>query len=64
MKDRKGKDSGVVDWGDHKRNMYGCAPCPKCGSIYRAAYRRAAGLVVECDDCGHKELGVEVESKY
>lgn len=38
------------------RNMYGCLPCPKCKSVYRASYGRAAGLTIECDDCGHKAL--------
>lgn len=35
-----------------KRNLYGCLPCPKCGSVYRCPYDRAEGLVVECDECG------------
>lgn len=55
------KQSNVVDWSDPDRNMYGCAPCPKCASVYRAAYRRPTGLVIECDDCGHKEPAVEKE---
>lgn len=52
-----------------KKNMYGCLPCPKCGSTFRASYRRpvfkdphpkdaAPGgslRTIECDDCGFKE---------
>ena len=48
--------SNVVDFDDPKRNMYGCAPCPKCKSAYRAAYHRTPRLTIECDDCGHREL--------
>lgn len=45
---------------DPKRNMYGCLPCPKCGSEYRACFSRpdSAGLVentVECSDCGYAQ---------
>lgn len=49
-------DSGVVDWEDPQANMYGCLPCPKCGSEYRASYDNGpdAGMIC-CDDCGFKE---------
>lgn len=36
-------------------NMYDCTACPKCGSTYRAPFRRPDGLICECDDCGHRE---------
>lgn len=45
--------SGVVDWSDLNANMYGCLPCPQCGSVYRAAYKKTG--LVECDQCGFKE---------
>lgn len=36
------------------RNMYGCTPCPKCGSVYRVPYNRHPhGRVIDCDDCGY-----------
>ena len=39
--------------------MYGCKPCPKCGSVYRIP--GTVGMVEKgeyvqvCDDCGHTE---------
>jgi hypothetical protein len=36
------------------RNMYGCLPCPKCGSPYRCPYEKSK--MIECDDCGYKVL--------
>jgi hypothetical protein len=55
--------SNVVDWDDPDHNMYGCAPCPKCGGKYRAAYRRAGMVVlsIECE-CGHTEPAAPRES--
>lgn len=42
-----------------KRNMYGCLPCPKCGSVYRAGYEerptKGKPRQIECDDCGFAE---------
>ena len=40
-------------------NMFGCAPCPKCGSEFRAPYREDAPNVedrgkIVCDDCGYR----------
>jgi hypothetical protein len=32
-------------------NMYGCLPCPQCGSRYRYVRRG----VVQCDECGYAE---------
>ncbi len=36
-----------------QRNMYGCLPCPKCGSVYR--YPTIVPPVIQCDDCGFQE---------
>lgn len=51
---------GKVDWESPTANMYGCEPCPKCGSEFRASYRtsRLAKVlkhpVIECN-CGFVE---------
>ena len=45
--------SSVVDWDSPTANIYGCQPCPKCGSKYRASYRESG--MIECDDCGLKQ---------
>jgi ribosomal protein S27E len=47
-----------------KRNMYGCLPCPDCGSVYCTPYRgnakhvheslRQFDSVIECGDCGRQ----------
>ncbi len=48
----------MSNWPDD-RNMYGCPPCPKCGSKYR--FPGTVGEVqrgikdMVCDDCGHRE---------
>jgi hypothetical protein len=36
------------------RNMYGCLPCPACGSVYRAPFREKGGPVIACDECGRR----------
>ena len=57
-------NSQVIDYSDPDRNMYGCAPCPKCGGKYRAPYRKLESpthIRVECDGCGHGEPGVSAE---
>ena len=41
--------SGVVDFEDGSKNMYGCSPCPRCGSVYRCAFQKT--MTVDCDDC-------------
>jgi len=46
-------------------NMYGCTPCPKCGSKYRAVFKKNRKRdeapedlgFISCDDCGYEELG-------
>jgi len=45
--------SSVVDWDSPTANIYGCQPCPKCDSKYRASYRESG--MIECDDCGLKQ---------
>lgn len=53
--------SNVIDWNDSLKNMYGCAPCPQCGSKCRAPYKSSkkakemGAPTIECDDCGHVE---------
>lgn len=42
------------DWAQADMNMYGCTPCPKCGSEYRCVFNNAPSLM-QCDDCGHEE---------
>ncbi len=54
----------IVDIGNPLANMYGCLPCPKCGSTYRATFTGASGqLTVECDDCGLVEDGEDAEEE-
>lgn len=55
------KPSNVIDVTDPARNMYGCAPCPKCESVYRAPFWVGTDAVIECDECGFKEYGAEVQ---
>lgn len=50
--------SAVLDLEHPDANMFGCLPCPKCGSKYRAPFASKADpkvVNVECDDCGLKE---------
>lgn len=37
--------------------MYGCVPCPKCGSEYRWPQLQEARTLILCDDCGYEEVG-------
>lgn len=47
---------------DEARNMYGCKPCPKCGSRFRYVKSNPYGSagahdpqpdhLIACDDCG------------
>jgi hypothetical protein len=54
--------TGVVDFDDPARNMYGCLPCPRCKGEHRASYTsgKDAGYVC-CDECGHKEPIIAAE---
>lgn len=50
--------TGIVDWKNPRANMYGCLPCPKCGSKKRWPTRPDAPKnpnSVVCDDCGFVE---------
>lgn len=44
------------------RNMYGCLPCHRCSSGYRAAYvhltPHGRKRVIRCDECGHEQKAV------
>ena len=46
--------SAIVDTDSPTANMYGCEPCPKCGSKYRCVFQDKP-KVIQCDDCGHQE---------
>lgn len=49
------REAQTVNWADPRANLYGVYPCPKCGEQeVRAAYKRPAGLMIECDSCGDK----------
>lgn len=41
-----------------ERNMYGCEPCPNCGSLFRWPSNPASKVdpnVIFCGDCSHRE---------
>lgn len=42
--------ANVVDIANPKANMYGCLPCPKCGSEFRTPQKSGW---IKCDDCGY-----------
>ena len=46
--------SNIVDIYSPTANMYGCEPCPECGSKYRCVFA-ATSERIDCDDCGHVE---------
>ena len=48
---------------DVVRNMYGCLPCPTCGSKYRSTLYESFVLYIICDDCGRKMAGVRNETE-
>lgn len=52
--------SNRIDYEHPKSNMYGCQPCPQCGSKYRVVMA-AAPDTIDCDDCGLKQLTEENE---
>ena len=47
-------ESNVVDIYEPTANMYGCQPCPQCGSKYRAVFNEKPDTI-QCDDCGFEE---------
>jgi hypothetical protein len=63
--ERHHEQRAIIDQSDPHANTYGCMPCPRCNSIYRAAYpkssNRPLGPTVECDRCGLIELAVFAE---
>lgn len=55
------KASNIVNPDSPTANMYGCEPCPRCDSEYRATYRTDGGRkVIVCDDCGFNEEAAEL----
>lgn len=46
----------TIDESSATANMYGCEPCPQCGSRYRWC---SQVLEVTCDDCGLVQKAVE-----
>lgn len=44
-------------------NMYGCPPCPECGSRYRCVFNDKPGFM-QCDDCGHEEKTTAENYEY
>ena len=47
--------SSIVDYENPKANMYGCLPCPKCGSKHRAVFGSKRFPRIECDECRFHE---------
>lgn len=45
----------LINESDPRANMYGCVPCPKCGSKFRAPFggQNKEPLRIKCDDCGY-----------
>lgn len=54
--------SSVVDLYDPTANMYGCQPCPQCGSVYRCVSNDKPDYI-QCDDCGTEEKITEHKQK-
>ena len=52
-------DSTDVSDASPTANMYGCEPCPKCGSKYRCVFNEKPNLI-QCDDCGENEMATVV----
>jgi ribosomal protein L37AE/L43A len=46
--------TNIVDIYSPTANMYGCEPCPKCGSKYRCVFNEKPGII-QCDHCGYDE---------
>lgn len=46
--------STVIDDNSPTANMYGCEPCPKCGSKYRCVFNNKPTTIV-CDGCQYEE---------
>mgnify|MGYP001564858060 CR=1 FL=1 len=52
---RNGLRSDVISWHHVDNNIYGCSPCPWCGSVFRASYYYGPVTWIDCDDCGYCE---------
>jgi hypothetical protein len=61
--------TAIAGVGSAEHNIYGCTPCPVCGSKARAPYDRGPArshigmrdgelYSVECSDCGFAQPGV------
>lgn len=50
--DRSTREAVVAEVESGARNMYGCAPCPRCGGGYRWPGQDG---VQYCDDCQFRE---------
>jgi len=48
-------NSSVVDYDSKTANMYGCEPCPKCGSKYRCMFNNKPDII-QCDGCQYEEV--------
>ena len=42
-----------INWQEEGRNMYGCKPCPHCGSDKRYGRTMHERTDILCDECGH-----------
>jgi len=47
--------SNIIDYELETSNMYGCQPCPKCGSKFRWCQNDPISKLILCDDCGYSE---------
>jgi hypothetical protein len=41
----------ILDYENKQANMYGCLPCPRCGSRFRWPDQNH---ILQCDDCGYQ----------
>ncbi len=58
--------TAVIDESDPAANMYGCLPCPKCGSRFRWPNHNETrtGLNVVCDECGLVQPAVRKDADH
>lgn len=57
LRDYQG-EAGELFLENGQDNMYGCQPCPECGSAYRCVFAKTPKQI-DCDDCGHVEVITE-----
>jgi hypothetical protein len=61
--DAMGDDhSYILDFNSPTANMFGCEPCPKCGSKYRFQLA-AKPEFIQCDDCGFEQRAAQEQEK-